>query len=194
VEEERSAPPNGRDLELRLARAAAVLTWIFAVGWLLLGNVPLAVWVLSRRPLPVFPIIGEVNNGAFYYWFSYRVFGYLSLASVPLGVAEVLAARALWRGERRGAAQLIWLFPLEIATWIGFAWPIPPLLGVARFLLILRAWPQLKPSTVRIPARHSVRRRHSRTNPADAVGRATPAVPAYTTLEGEATRATEANS
>jgi hypothetical protein len=26
---------------------------------------------------------------------------------------------------------LVWLFPLEIATWIGFAWPIPPLLGVA---------------------------------------------------------------
>jgi hypothetical protein len=152
VEEERSAPPNGRDLKIRLARVAAVLTWIFAVGWLILGNAPLAVWVLSGRPLPAFPIIGELNNGAFYDWFSYRVFGYLILASVPLGVAEVLAARALWRGERRGAAQLIWLFPLEIATWIGFAWPIPPLLGVARFLFILRAWPQLKPSTVRITA------------------------------------------
>ena len=62
-----------------------------------------------------FPIIGELNNGAFYCWFSYRVFGYLILASVPLGVAEVLAARALWRGERRGAVQLIWLCPLEIA-------------------------------------------------------------------------------
>jgi hypothetical protein len=57
-----------------------VLTWIFAVGWLLVGNAPLAVWVLSGRPLPAFPIIGELNNGAFYYWFSYRVFGYLILA------------------------------------------------------------------------------------------------------------------
>jgi hypothetical protein len=100
VEEERSAPPNGRDLKIRLARVAAWLTWIFAVGWLLLGNAPLAVWVLSGRPLPAFPIIGELNNGAFYYWFSYRAFGYLILASVPLGVAEMLAARALWRGER----------------------------------------------------------------------------------------------
>ncbi|HKY49107.1 MAG TPA: hypothetical protein VJQ79_14120 [Acidimicrobiia bacterium] len=56
---------------------------------------------------------------------------------------EVVAGVLLWHANMGGAILAIGLMPLGALFWWGFALPIPPLLAVARTVLILVNWERL---------------------------------------------------
>ena len=52
-------------------------------------------------------------------------------------LAELVVGWLLWRRQRAGALLALVLLPFEFASWIGFALPLGPVLGLARTGLIL---------------------------------------------------------
>ena len=65
--------------------------------------------------------------------------GYLGLT-----VAVAAAAAQVRQGSRRGAVVSAGLLPVEAVFWVGFALPIPWVLGAARAALLAAAWPRLR--------------------------------------------------
>ena len=53
---------------------------------------------------------------------------------------EVVAGVLVWRGSTAGAILALSLLPFGAFFWWGFELPIPPILAVARTLLILLSW------------------------------------------------------
>ena len=64
----------------------------------------------------------------------------LLLAFAVVCLLEVVAGVRVWDGHTDGAILALALLPVEAAFWWGFALPIPPLLGVARTVLLLGGW------------------------------------------------------
>jgi hypothetical protein len=60
-----------------------------------------------------------------------------------VNLVAALAAWLLWGGSKAGALIAVALLPVEAVFWVGFALPIPWLLGVARVVLIALAWRSL---------------------------------------------------
>jgi hypothetical protein len=124
------------------SRAAGLLLWIVAAGWALPAPW-LMWWVVVRGRLPVLPIIGEPNGGPFYLNLARGAFLGLLAVSFALGIAQAWAGWLLWNGQRSGALFQFGLLPVEAAFWYGFGLPIPPMLAIARVILIGLAWPRL---------------------------------------------------
>ena len=57
---------------------------------------------------------------------------------------DAFAAVLLWNGERTGAYLLIAMLPVGAIFWAGFALPIPPLLALARVVLLILGWSALR--------------------------------------------------
>ena len=121
------------------ARAYAVLTWVYAAGF---GGpaVPVSVYLLRRGSLPWFgdlfpmyggPWSGRLRDGQFVG----VLLGYLGLM-----VVVARAAGRVRHGSRRGAVISAGLLPVEAVFWLGFALPIPWVLGAARVALLAAAW------------------------------------------------------
>ena len=121
------------------ARAYAVLTWVYAAGF---GGpaVPVSVYLLRRGSLPWFgdlfpmyggPWSGRLRDGQFVG----LLLGYLGLM-----VVVARAAGRVRHGSRRGAVVSAGLLPVEAVFWLGFALPIPWVLGAARVALLAAAW------------------------------------------------------
>jgi hypothetical protein len=125
------------------ARIAAILLWIVGFGWGVLPAPWLVWWVIVRGRLPVLPVIGEPNGGPFYLDLPHATFIGLLGASFILGIAQAWAGWLLWNGERSGALVQFGLLPIEALFWYGFALPIPPLLAIARAVLVALAWTRL---------------------------------------------------
>jgi hypothetical protein len=64
---------------------------------------------------------------------------------------EGLAGWWLWRAHRRGAVLAMILVPVGAVFWWGFALPIPPLLAIARTILILLNWRTFVPARAAEP-------------------------------------------
>jgi hypothetical protein len=133
-----SAPPPGR-----APQAYAVLTWVYAAGFGL-PAVPVSIYLWQRGSLPWFgdlfpmyagPWSGRLRDGQFIA----LLLGYLALTAVVAG-----AAGRVRRGSRRGAVVSVALLPVEAVFWVGFALPIPWVLGAARVALLAAAWPRLR--------------------------------------------------
>ena len=121
------------------ARAYAVLTWVYAAGFGI-PAIPVSVYLLRRGSLPWFgdlfpmyggPWSGRQRDGQFVG----LLLGYLGLVAIVS-----LAARQVHRGSRRGAVVSVGLLPVEAVFWLGFALPIPWVLGAARVALLAAAW------------------------------------------------------
>jgi hypothetical protein len=56
---------------------------------------------------------------------------------------QAWAGWLLWNGQRSGALLQFGLLPVEAVCWYGFALPIPPILALARVILVALAWPRL---------------------------------------------------
>ena len=133
-----SAPPPGR-----AARAYAVLTWVYVAGFGL-PAVPVAIYLGQRGTLPWFaelfpmyagPWSGRLRAGQLIA----LLLGYLVLTVVVAG-----AAVRVRRGSRRAAVASVVLLPVEAVFWVGFALPIPWVLGAARLALLAAAWGRLR--------------------------------------------------
>ena len=127
------------DARVPAAHGYAVLTWAYAAGFGV-PAVPVSVYLLRRGSLPwfgdLFPMYGGPWSGRFKDGqFVGLLLGYLGL----MGLVAWAAGRVR-RGSRRGAVVSAGLLPVEAMFWLGFALPIPWVLGAARVALLVAAW------------------------------------------------------
>jgi hypothetical protein len=126
------------------ARWAGGVTVGYAAGFGL-PVVPISVFVLRERRLPwlgdLFPMYGGP------WWDEMTVNQFVTSLGGFLAVNAVVAAGGvlLWRGRRAGAVVSLAPMPLEVAFWVGYALPIPPVIAVARVALVAAAWRGLQP-------------------------------------------------
>lgn len=121
---------------------AAVLVWIDAIGLAIPGLIGIRS-LLAGRGVPL--VLGYQSYGG-------GAFERAGIAtSVPLLlvfllvlIAEVLAGWLLWQGERSGAVLALILLVPEAIFWWGFDLPLPPILAVARVVVIALAWEGLR--------------------------------------------------
>jgi hypothetical protein len=134
-----------QETNLRKARAAAVTTWAYAVGFGV-PAVPAGIYLLTQGRLPTFFGLFPMYGGPWSSRFKPGPFvGLLASFLVPTGVAA-WSAGAVWRGRRAGALVNLAVLPLEAIFWVGFALPIPWAVGVARVALLAAGWRSLDAS------------------------------------------------
>ena len=124
------------------ARIASVVTWAYAAGFGL-ATIPVAAFLLRRGRLPVFLGLFESYGGPWSARVSHATFVVLLMTFLAVTLVAALAAWLLWDGSRAGAMIGVALLPVEAVFWVGFALPIPWLLGIARVVLIALAWRSL---------------------------------------------------
>lgn len=123
-------------------KIAAIVTWVYAAGFGI-PTIPVAIFLLRNGRLPVFAGLFESYGGPWSARLEPGMFAALLMAF--LGVTGVAAWTAwmVWNGSKAGAVlTLIWLL-VEAVFWVGFALPIPWLIGVVRLAFIARAWTSL---------------------------------------------------
>ena len=125
------------------ARIAAIVTWIYAAGFGL-STIPVAVYLLQRDRLPTFFGLFEMYGGPWSGRVTHASFAVLLMAFLVVNAVVAWAAWLLWGGSRSGAILSLALLPVEGVFWVGFALPIPWLVGVARVVLIVIAWRSLR--------------------------------------------------
>jgi hypothetical protein len=129
-------------------RAAATLTWIYAAAFGL-PAVPVSVYLILRGRLPTFANMFETYGGPWSMRASDGVFVALMLGFLGLNLVVAWSAWLIWSGRRTGAVLSLMLLPVEAVFWVGFALPVPWVIGFARAALILLAWRSLGRSTER---------------------------------------------
>jgi hypothetical protein len=118
------------------------VTWAYALGFGV-PTVPVSIHLVRNGHLPSFLGLFEMFGGPWSASLSDRAFVGLLLL---FGGATVLAAFSgvlLWRRRRIGAVVNLATLPLEAVCWVGFALPLPWLAGLARVVLVSRAWGSL---------------------------------------------------
>jgi hypothetical protein len=125
------------------ARAYAVLTWAYAAGFGL-PAVPVAVYLLRHGSLPWFGDLFPMYGGPWSARLRDGQFVGLLLSFLGLIALVAWAAGRVRHGSRRGAVVSAGLLPIEAVFWLGFALPIPWVLGAARVALLVAAWRRLR--------------------------------------------------
>jgi hypothetical protein len=125
------------------AQAYAIVTWAYAAGFGL-PTVPVAVYLRQRGSLPWFgdrfPMYGgPLSNRLTDSQFIAVLLGYLGVMAAVSGTA-----RQVGRRSRRGALVSFGLLPVEAVFWVGFALPIPCVLGAVRLALLVPVWRRLR--------------------------------------------------
>ena len=134
---------------MRFARIDAVLTWVYAAMFGL-PAIPIAVYHLqSGGLLPRFLDLFPMYGGPWSERFDPGTFAALLIAFLLVLMAASFAAWLVWRGSRAGAVLSLALLPVEVVFWLGFALPVPWAIGVARVVLLLVAWRDLRPGAAR---------------------------------------------
>lgn len=123
-------------------RIAAVLTWVYSAGFGL-STIPVAIFLLRHRRLPVFAGLFESYGGPWSARLQPRTFTVLLMAFLVVTLVAAWTAWLVWNGSKAGAVLALVLLPIEAVFWIGFALPIPWLIGVARVVYVVLAWKAL---------------------------------------------------
>ena len=124
------------------ARIAAILTWVYCAGFGL-SAIPVAMVFLRRGRLPVFAGLFEAYGGPWSARLQQRTFIGLLMVFLVVTLVAAWAAWLVWNGSKAGAVLALVLLPVEAVFWVGFALPIPWLIGVARVVYIALAWKAL---------------------------------------------------
>ena len=127
------------------ARAAAIVTWVYALGFGL-ATVPVSIYLLRTGQLPSLFGLFEMFGGPWSASLSDRAFVGLLLLFCAATLVAVCSAWLLWQGRRIGAVLNLVVLPVEAVFWIGFALPLPWATGLARVVLIAIAWNSLSKS------------------------------------------------
>lgn len=125
-----------------MLKGAAILLWIGAFG---LG-IPciMAIRNLSEGKAIPYVLGFPAYGGGPFEAVGVRTSIPLLAGFLVVCIVDGVAGWLLWRGQRSGAIlALATLLPGAIYWW-GFALPIPPIMGLARTLLIVGAWKTLK--------------------------------------------------
>ena len=124
------------------ARAYAAVTWAYAAGFGV-PALPVSVYLLRTGSLPwlanLFPMYGGPWSGRL----RDDQFVGLLLSFLGLTVLVAWAAGRVRHGSRRAALVSAGLLPVEAVFWLGFALPVPWVLGAARVALLVAAWRRL---------------------------------------------------
>lgn len=120
-------------------RIAAVVTWAYAAGFGL-STIPVALYLRRRGQLPEFFDLFEMFGGPWSARLAQRTFIMLLLTFLVVNVVTAWAAWLVWNGSKPGAVLSLALLPVEGVFWIGFALPIPWLLGALRLVLLVLGW------------------------------------------------------
>ncbi len=119
-----------------MAKAAALITWLYAAGFGL-PTFYVAKHLETSGHLPKFRDSFEMYGGPWHQRYDDRTFiRRLHAFFLTAVIASALAAM-VWHEMKFGAVLALAWLPVEAAFWYGFALPIPWLLGVARATLIL---------------------------------------------------------
>jgi hypothetical protein len=110
---------------MKTARAAAVLTWIYAAGFGL-SAIPVAAYLVADGHLPTFMGLFEMYGGPWSARVEPRTFVALLAAFLGVTILAALSAWWLWLGRRSGAVLNLALLPIEAIFWFGFALPLSP--------------------------------------------------------------------
>jgi hypothetical protein len=121
------------------ARIFAVLTWIYSAGFGL-ATIPVAVFLLRHGRLPVFAGLFESFGGPWSARLDDRNFVLLQAAFLVVTLAAAGAGWLVWNGSRAGGILALVLLPVEAVFWVGFALPIPWIIGAARVVFLALAW------------------------------------------------------
>jgi hypothetical protein len=119
-----------------------VLTWVYAAGFGM-PAVPVAVHLLRNGSLPTFFGLFPMYGGPWFARVDHRTFILLLVAFLVVTVAAAWAGWLVWEGSRAGGVLGLVLLPVEAVLWIGFALPIPWVIGVARAVMLALAWRSL---------------------------------------------------
>jgi hypothetical protein len=123
----------------RSARAAAVLTWVYAAGFGV-PAVPVAIYLNQRGRLPEFMGLFPMYGGPWSSRLSDDTFVLLLIAFLLVALIIAWSAWLVWKGSRAGLVLNFVMLPVEAVFWIGFALPIPWVVGVARAGLVASSW------------------------------------------------------
>lgn len=136
---------TGEDFSLRSARAAAIVTWVYALGFGL-PTVPVSIYLLRTGQLPSFAGLFEMFGGPWSTSTSDSTFVGLLLLFGAATLVAAYSAWLLWQERKVGAVLNLAVLPVEAVFWIGFALPLPWATGLARVILIAAAWNTLSKS------------------------------------------------
>ena len=131
------------------SRAAAVVTWSY-VAMFGIPAVPVSIYLAENGRLPTLWGLFEMYGGPWSSSVSEDRLTALLLLFLGLTLAAAGSGWLLWAKRKTGAVLNLALLPVEAVFWIGFALPIPWLLGIARVVLVSLAWTSLSGS-----ARHT---------------------------------------
>jgi len=135
-------PTAGHWTGTRSARSAAVVTWVYVAAF---GGpvIPNAAYVVQNGSLPSFLGIFRMYGGPWSVPFEEGTFLLLLTGFLIVTLAAAWAAWLMWHGSRSGGVLTLALLPVEAVFWLGFALPLPWLLGLIRAGLVIAGWKSL---------------------------------------------------
>ena len=122
-------------------RIAAVLVWISGVG-LGIPSIMAIRNLASGRDLPLVFGFTAYGGGAFERH-GLNTSIPLLLGFLLISLIEIPAGWLLWEGYQSGGILSLGLLIPGTVYWWGFDLPYPPIVAVARVILILMSWPAL---------------------------------------------------
>ncbi len=135
----RSRRSARRGSTVKSSRAAAVVSWAY-VGGFGIATVPVALYFQQHGRLPSFFGLFDMMAGPWSQRQSADRFTASLGAFVAVTALVAYSGWLMWRERRGGRAMNLALIPIEAVFWLGFALPIPWLLGAARTLLVVASW------------------------------------------------------
>jgi len=117
--------------------------WLIALGFG--GPTPFAAAHLLRTgSLPIFMGAFPAYGGGLFQRLSPEAFVVCLGLFAAVCALDAYSAVLVWNAERIGAVLMLALVPFELAFWLGFALPIPPVFAVARLALLWAGWSTLR--------------------------------------------------
>lgn len=100
----------------------------------------MSIYLAERGRLPSLWGLFDMYGGPWSARYSTTTLVGLLLAFLAVTLVVAGSGWLMWNARRTGAVLNLTLLPLEAVFWIGFALPLPWLIGVARAVLLLGAW------------------------------------------------------
>ncbi len=127
---------------MKTARAAAIITWGYAAAFGL-PTIPVALYLAQRGLLPTFLDLFPMYGGPWSESVNDPTLITLLVGYLLVTALAAWSAVQVHQGSRRGAVVNLALVPIEAIFWIGFALPLPWLIGAARLFLLALSWSDL---------------------------------------------------
>lgn len=125
-----------------MIRVAAILLWTMAAGFGL-SCVLVIRDLLAGRDLPMILGFRAFGGGSFERLGPPAMVTLLAIF-LAVCILECVAGWLLWSNHRTGAFLALALLPVGAICWWGFALPFPPIVALARTVLILLGWRALR--------------------------------------------------